>query len=148
MAVAKLDRRSKVAKRFFFACAGLFLLALSYHLGASTATAQAGSPSIVGVAWRLADGHAYAAASDGSIFATPGYCAAWTRVGQLPAGEVPTEVLDGDVGGSMDVMCASGNAYTVTGSFPSIGLVLCSSIYSSPTPATRSTWGNLKARYR
>ena len=29
-----------MAKRFFYACAGLFVLALSYHLGAQTATAQ------------------------------------------------------------------------------------------------------------
>jgi len=137
-----------MARRFFYVCAGLFLLALSYQLGASTATAQAGNPSIVGVAWRLTDGHAYAAASDGSVYATPGYCAGWTRVGQLPAGETPTEVLDGDVGGSMDVMCASGNVYTVTGAIPNISLVLCSSIYGSPSPAARATWGQLKARYR
>jgi hypothetical protein len=32
------------ARKFFYVCAGLFLLALTYHLGASTATAQAGSP--------------------------------------------------------------------------------------------------------
>ena len=32
-----------MAKRFFFVCAGLFLLALSYHLGARSATAQAGA---------------------------------------------------------------------------------------------------------
>lgn len=38
-----------MAKRFFYVCAGLFLLALSYHLGARSATAQAGGP-VVGVA--------------------------------------------------------------------------------------------------
>lgn len=31
------------ARAFFYVCAGLFLLALSYHLGARSATAQAGS---------------------------------------------------------------------------------------------------------
>jgi hypothetical protein len=30
-----------MARKFFYVCAGMFLLALSYHLGASTATAQA-----------------------------------------------------------------------------------------------------------
>lgn len=30
-----------MARKFFFVCAGMFLLALSYHFGASTATAQA-----------------------------------------------------------------------------------------------------------
>lgn len=38
-----------MAKRFFYVCAGLFLLALSYHLGARSATAQAPSNSVVGI---------------------------------------------------------------------------------------------------
>ena len=38
-----------MAKRFFYVCAGLFLLALSYHLGANSATAQAPGNSVVGV---------------------------------------------------------------------------------------------------
>jgi hypothetical protein len=38
------------ARAFFYVCAGLFLLALSYHLGARSATAQAGS-SVTGFAW-------------------------------------------------------------------------------------------------
>jgi hypothetical protein len=38
-----------MAKRFFYVCAGLFLLALTYHLGARSAGAQAGG-TIVGVA--------------------------------------------------------------------------------------------------
>lgn len=32
-----------MAKKFFYVCAGVFLLALSYHLGARNATAQTGS---------------------------------------------------------------------------------------------------------
>ena len=36
-----------MAKRFFYVCAGMLLLALSYHLGATTATAQAPSNSVV-----------------------------------------------------------------------------------------------------
>jgi len=31
------------ARSFFFVCAGIFLLALAFHLGAMTATAQSGS---------------------------------------------------------------------------------------------------------
>jgi len=38
-----------MARKFFLVCAGMFLLALSYHLGAGTATAQAPSNSIVAV---------------------------------------------------------------------------------------------------
>jgi len=32
-----------MAKKFFFVCAGLFLLALAYQLGATQAVAQVGS---------------------------------------------------------------------------------------------------------
>jgi len=36
-----------MARKFFYICAGMFLLVLSYHLGASTATAQgSGSPVV------------------------------------------------------------------------------------------------------
>jgi hypothetical protein len=33
-----------MAKRFFYVCAGIFLLALTYHLGARSVGAQSGSP--------------------------------------------------------------------------------------------------------
>jgi hypothetical protein len=38
-----------MAKKFFYVCAGLFLLALTYHLGAQSAIAQAPSNSVVGM---------------------------------------------------------------------------------------------------
>lgn len=38
-----------VAKKFFYVCAGILLLALSYHFGAKNATAQAGG-NVIGVA--------------------------------------------------------------------------------------------------
>ena len=36
-----------MARKFFYVCAGMLMLALSYHLGASTATAQAPSNAVV-----------------------------------------------------------------------------------------------------
>ncbi len=36
-----------MAKRFFYVCVGLFLLAMSYHLGANNATAQGQTNPIV-----------------------------------------------------------------------------------------------------
>ena len=36
-----------MARKFFYVCAGMLMLALSYHLGASTATAQAGGSVVV-----------------------------------------------------------------------------------------------------
>ena len=38
-----------VAKRFFYVSAGILCLALAYHLGATTATAQAPSNPVVGI---------------------------------------------------------------------------------------------------
>ena len=35
-----------MARKFFYVCAGLFLLSLAYHFGASNATAQAPSSSV------------------------------------------------------------------------------------------------------
>lgn len=39
-----------MARRFFYIAAGMFLLALSYHLGAGTATAQPPGNPVVGIA--------------------------------------------------------------------------------------------------
>lgn len=36
-----------MARKFFYVCAGLFLLTLSYHFGATTATAQAPASAVV-----------------------------------------------------------------------------------------------------
>lgn len=39
-----------MAKKFFYVSAGLLMIAIAYHLGASTATAQAPSNPVVGIA--------------------------------------------------------------------------------------------------
>ena len=44
-----------MAKKFLYVCAGLFLLVLSYHLGAGTAGAQSAG-SILGIAGAGGDG--------------------------------------------------------------------------------------------
>ena len=38
-----------MAKKFFYVCAGIFLLALSYHLGARNAGAQAGGNPVAAI---------------------------------------------------------------------------------------------------
>ena len=54
------------ARAFFFVCAGLFLLALAYHLGARSAGAQSGS-AITGMA--LEGGNMVVLTSTGEVFA-------------------------------------------------------------------------------
>ncbi len=134
-------------KKLFYASASILMLALSYHLGARIATGQSGE-QLMDIAWRMADGHAYGVSASGAIYATPGHCQPWSLVGHMPAGCVPVCVLDGDVGGSLDIACADGSAWTVQGSVPNISVVPGSQVFGGPTPAARATWGGLKARHR
>ena len=69
-------------KAFFYLCAGIFLLALSYHLGASTARAQGPGNPIVGIAgfsgaWMIVteNGDAYLS----NATAPPGTECVWAR---------------------------------------------------------------------
>ena len=57
------------ARSFFFVCAGILCLALAYHLGARSATAQAGSP-VTGwmVVPPLSDNFAVAMTANGDVF--------------------------------------------------------------------------------
>ena len=54
-----------MAKRFFYVCAGLCLLALSYHLGARNAGAQAGA-TVVG--FTQVGNNAYVMTSYGDVY--------------------------------------------------------------------------------
>lgn len=138
-----------MTKRFFYVCAGLFLLVLGYHLVARNAEGQAGQV-LVDLVWRQADGRAYAIDSDGGLWSGPGFCGPLERSGQLPPGLVPVAFLDGDVGGSVDVGCSNGDVYTLTGSHPNVGLVFCVNVFgiANPTPTQGKSWGQVKDRYR
>ena len=57
-----------MAKRFFYICAGLLCLAISYHLGAKSAGAQAGS-SVTGFAVNSANTY-FAITPNGDVFAS------------------------------------------------------------------------------
>lgn len=57
-----------MAKRFFYVCAGLFLLALSYHFGAHSVSAQAGA---TGFAYSVAGMEHYVMTPNGDVFMRP-----------------------------------------------------------------------------
>ena len=85
------------ARVFFFVCAGLFLLALSYHLGAGNARAQApGNP--IAAAF-VTSTKCVAIGSNGDVYTNPDGNAdgAWALVGNVFAGATPTrqETLGG-----------------------------------------------------
>jgi len=103
---------------------------------------------LVDVAWRRAIGYAFAVSSTGGIYSNPGFCGAWAYAGNLPNGEHPACVLDGDVGGSMDIGCRSGSAYTVFGGATNVAVGYCSGLRDLPTAPLARSWGMLKVRYR
>ena len=72
-----------MAKKFFYVCAGLILLALTYQLGARSATAQAPGNPIVGVAGNQAAGYYLAVAANGDCFATPDWGQHWNRYSNI-----------------------------------------------------------------
>jgi hypothetical protein len=143
------------AKSFMYACAGIFLLALSYHLGAQNARAQG-----PGSFRALGSNHDYGAFVEfgGSLYqATPFPCSGgpgWrniTGLGVIPASVSPSSIVcltsiaysngcqnDGilltDTG---DFYKTDGITWQFMGVFP-----------GGPTPATKETWGGVKARYR
>ena len=81
-----------MARKFFYVCAGMFMLALSYHLGAGTAVAQAPSNSLVAVIG-VPGGQACAFTANGDVYNTdnPRSSESWRLTNNVFAGApVPT----------------------------------------------------------
>src|SRR5438128_1757716 len=58
-----------IAKRFFYVCAGILCLALAYHFGALSATAQAPGNPVVGIAYFAAAGNSgVAVTTNGDVY--------------------------------------------------------------------------------
>jgi hypothetical protein len=116
----------------------LLCLALAYHLGASSAGAQAPA-GLVAINQATAD--IYAVDAVGNIYAGEpcyGNLRPFVHVGQMPAGCVPTFVG-----------CANGDIYRLDDAgYPNVSAGFCGNIYGRPTPARQITWGSLKTRYR
>ncbi len=74
-------------KRLFYASASVLMLALAYHLGATSATAQApGNPVVAG------DGLGIAFTANGDVYRnTIADYSAWERVGNVFSGPTPAQ---------------------------------------------------------
>jgi hypothetical protein len=81
------------ARAFFYVCGGIFLLALSYHLGARTATAQAPGNPVVGIGgWTDGGGNMQpiAVTTNGDVYRSLNSGAAWQHISNVfSAGPVP-----------------------------------------------------------
>jgi len=77
------------AKRFFFVSAGLLCLALAYHFGAASATAQISGNTVA------AASGGFVVAANGNVYADPALisptnAAQWVLAGNVFSGPTPT----------------------------------------------------------
>ena len=119
------------AKRFFFVCAGLLCLAITYHLGARNAGAH--EPSFMDCA-SFGDGYSPVAVVDRQLFYSDG-----RRIGDPVPGTSPVVAC-----GANGVVLANGEAWRWGGS----GWYLMGTFPGGPVPTKVETIGRLKARYR
>ena len=140
------------ARAFFFICAGLFLLALAYHLGARSAKAQAGSCIVAGsiapYRYSVVSWHVVAANSSRMVY----YNGAVVGGGPVP-GSSPIVAVgadeQGDIpgGSSVGVILDDGSFYGETPDNPSWQYISNTQAGCAPTPAQGISIGQLKAKY-
>jgi len=76
-----------VAKPFFYVCAGILMLAISYHLGARSATAQAPANPVVAAGLDAV----FVYTSNGDVYYTPDGGFTWQRRSNVFAGPTPAK---------------------------------------------------------
>jgi hypothetical protein len=134
-----------VAKRFFYICAGILCLAFAYHFGARSATAQ--GPLAFHLAW---EGNPVVVTSQGDVYfhlLGCGNCATWQLQGNVfggsPAGRTIVECDERVALASSGEVFFNPNANQGIGPWVNLGVPPFGA-----TPATQTTWGQLKSRYR
>ncbi len=76
-----------MARKFFLVSAGILMFALAYHLGATSATAQAPSNPVV-----AAFGQApVVVTANGDVYQGNGFNGAWTKASNVFGGPVPSQ---------------------------------------------------------
>ena len=82
-----------MARRFFFAAMGLFLLSLSYYFGASRATAQVSPSSVVAMSWQpgMLGYNFCVVTASGNVYAST-YGNSWNLLGNVFGG-APTPAI-------------------------------------------------------
>ena len=130
-----------VAKRFFYVCAGILCLALAYHFGARSATAQAGLVE-AGNIESTNNGVGLTCAVGRTFYTDLGTPAPVPVPGSAPI--VATSLVS-DARGYY-AMLENGDVYWWNYTEPTWHYF--GNMLGSATPAMRETWGGVKARYR
>jgi hypothetical protein len=143
----------EIARTFFYVCGSLFLLALAYHLGVRSATAQS-SPTMEGASFTPAQPGSYLTASfavNRVLYASAFTGSYWSPMPAQPGtvGPVPgtspivATAAFGGASGAL-VLLANGDVYRAgNGSWEYGG-----NLVGMPVSSQRSSLGQLKARYR
>ena len=74
-----------MARKFFYVCAGLLCLAVAYHFGAQSATAQAPDNPVVAAT------ETYAYTTKGDVYHSPDNGFTWERRGNVFSGPTPAK---------------------------------------------------------
>jgi hypothetical protein len=138
-----------MARKFSNICAGMFLLALSYHLGARNAGAQ--GAGLLCAAANEGAATNWAVDSNGTLYeqtrndAGPG---PWYQIRTIPVTSKPVAILVYQASGgdtAFSLLTEDGTAYAWVGWQ---GTYTTSSVFSGgPTSALQQSWGQLKSRY-
>jgi hypothetical protein len=130
-----------MAKRFMFVCIGILALVLAYELGATRASAQlSGTIAAAGLAANGSLGGQAFAVVGRKIFGTMNPI----TTDPVPGTDAIIAVGTGGEGGAQ-VMLANGDVYATEPGFHV--WTFEENVLGSPTSATRSTWGTVKAKY-
>jgi hypothetical protein len=82
-----------MARKFFYACAGLLCLMVAYHLGASTAGAQAPGNPVVSVASTASGpGGVIAMTAGGDTYSSPDFGQTWYRYTNCFGASTPAKI--------------------------------------------------------
>jgi hypothetical protein len=135
-----------MAKKFFYVCAGVFLLSASYQFGARSAVAQSGGPYVVGSF--VVDTDPLVIDASGQMWMMGANNSPGVRLGPVPLPK-PGAVLDATcsvVGDTFQacVLYADGDAYK----FDRTSWHFLGNVVDGGTNSANSTWGQMKARYR
>lgn len=135
-----------MAKKLFYVCAGLLCIALAYHLGATSATAQAPETYVVGSF--DVDTDPTVIDSNGNMWAMGWSNSRGSRIGPiaLPKPGRVLAVSVSVVAGSHDtrLLYDDGDAYI----FDRTAWQFIGNVAGGATPALRESWGAVKQRYR
>ena len=131
-----------MAKRFMFVCFGILALPLAYNLGSQRADAQgSGTISAAFIGAMNGDG-TLAVVGRTLYFAGDGISGLPFPTGPIPGSDPVIAV--GMVPNHTLAILANGDVYR---SLNGAAWTFAWNVVGSPTPATRSTWGALKAKY-